>query len=103
MSTIIFHMDHSFLPVVEAFLNYSWAFELPHGVSFAETRMNDSADDMMRSRYLPKQSGLSYLLHVRLGRLMTKNDHIFRLQESQNESLKNGKELWLSKFTCKVL
>lgn len=59
--TAIMSMLCSFQSVMQVVLNYTEVFELLYGVSFPEARIKDIVDDMMGSRYLPKQLCSSYI------------------------------------------
>lgn len=61
------------------------AFVLQHGVSSAEARINDIADDIMLSVHLSKQSRSSHIQYERFFWLITKNAEVFPLLESLNE------------------
>lgn len=63
-------MDRSFLSLRKAIQNQAGALKLQYMVSFHEAGMKNIIDDMVPSRYLPKQSCLSYVRYVSFHRLL---------------------------------
>lgn len=88
---------------MKAVLNNEGTFELQYGVSLAENRIKDIADDMTPSRYLPKHSRSSNVRYVRFSRLMKRNTVVLSLLESLNEGRKEDKELGISHLDRNLL
>lgn len=84
-STVIVRMDRSFLPVMNAVVNYVGPFYVPYGVSFANARFKDIVDDIVPSRSLPNQSRSNHVRDVRFGPLKKINCDVLPLPESTSE------------------
>lgn len=81
----IVRMDRLFLSAMEAVLNYKGTSGLQNGISFAETGINDTVDDVVTRRYLPKPLRSSYIHYVRYHRLITKNAGVLPMLASLND------------------
>lgn len=113
MATAILRMGCSFLSVMKVVLDYFGQFWLQYGVSFGKDLINNIIDNTMPSRYLLKQSRLSYIPYMRLRRLMTEHPMVWSpddgtseglsLLESLNEKWVNGKEQKMTQSDSQML
>lgn len=90
-STTIVRMYGSLLSVMEAVLNYGGTLALWFGASPAEDCIKNIVDDILPSRYLPRQLHFFYVRNARFGRLAEKHSDVFSLLEPLNEGLRKAK------------
>lgn len=89
-------MYRLFLFLMEAVLNDAAAIMLQYRVAFAKARIVDTVDDVVLSRYLPRQWRFTYLLSVRHARLKTASAVMLPLLEALNDGFENGNEPGIS-------
>lgn len=96
-------MERLFMSVIGAGLNHTRVVELQYSVSFAKNHDKDIVDYILSSQYLLRQSHLSYVRYVTLGRVMTNNADVPSLLEWLNKNVKDGKELGILHIDREVL
>lgn len=81
-TTSIVCMNESYVHIMNGFISFACAFELPFAVKFMQACTKHVVDDMMLFNYLPTGSPYFYLQYVSLARILSKNSDVLPTPET---------------------